>query len=201
MPHVLQWIKDWPPILATLGALLGVILTVRSANRTYLHGLIEKRRDHQRELIGDLVANTEQWCGLLDVLYPALTKMSTNDMIEFASTDSGRLQGELAKAIQVCLIKCLCEIGDGRIRPLLARLEVQRRTLTEGEDVAPMFNPSQNADARFEALLLMLKRVRGIKDTCAEIQIAAIEALPVEIEVISFSDRFRRWLSESMFVA
>ena len=197
----MQWIKDWAPILATIGTLLGVILTVRGASRTYRHGLIEKRRDHQRELVGDLIANTERWCELLGVAFPAMAKMSTNEMMEFVNTDSGRLQGELSKAIQVCLIKCLCEIGDGRMHPLLARLELQRRTLTEGEEVAPMFDPGQHEDARFKALLVMLGRIRGIKSTCADIQIVAIESLPVEIEVTSFGDRFRRWLSESMFAA
>lgn len=86
---MLQWIKDWTPILATIGTLLGVIITVGGASRTDRQGLIEKRRDHQRELVGDLIANTQQWCGLLELNYPAIAKMSTNDMLKFAATDTG----------------------------------------------------------------------------------------------------------------
>lgn len=198
---MVQWIKDWAPILAAIGALLGVVLTVGGASRTYRHGLIEKRRDHQRELVGDLIATTQQWCSLLDIVHPALTKMSTDDMMEFANTDSGRRQGELSMAMQVGLIKCLCEIGDGRMRPLLADLELQRRTLTQGEDVAPMFSPKASEEKRFDALLVMLGRLSRIRNTCDQIQIAAIQALPVEIEHTSFGDQFKRWLLESMFMA
>ncbi|MGU3497731.1 hypothetical protein [Mycobacterium sp. C31M] len=195
-----QWLKDYAPILATLGALLGVIVTVGGASRTYRQGLIEKRRDHQRELLGDLIANVQQWCGLLDVVYPAMTKMSTNDMMEFADTDTGRRQGQLAQALQVTLIKCLCEISDSRIHPVLLQLEDQRRTLTDGDEVAPMFNPRMGDKERLDALLVMLGRIRGIKNTSDNILVEAIKALPVEFEDTTFQRRFRRWLAESMFV-
>ena len=198
---MVEWVKNWAPIIATVGALIGVMVTVRGASRTYHHGLIEKRKDHQRELVGELLANTQQWCGLLDVIYPAMAKMSTNDMMEFADTDSGRRVGELAKAVQIVLIKCLCEISDARIRPSLGSLEQQRRALTEGDDVAPMFDPNQGDTQRFQALLLMLSRVRDMKRTCDEIQLAAIQALPVEIEHSPRGQRVKKWLNESMFVA
>lgn len=197
---MVQWIKDWAPILATIGTLLGVIITLGGANRTYRHGLMERRRDHQRELIGDLIATTQQWCGLLEVTYPAMAKMTTKDMMEFAGTDSARRQGELSTAVQVGLIKSLCEISDGRIRPLLADLELKRRTLPDGQEVAPLFSEDAAATQRFAALLVMLGRVHKIKAVCGQVQIAAIQALPVEIEHTSFGDRLRRWLSESMFV-
>ena len=197
---MVEWIKDWAPILATIGTLMGVIITVGGASRTYQHGLIEKRKDHQRELIGELIANTQQWVSLLDIAYTATAKMSTNDMMEFADTDSGNLLNELSKATQVSLIKCLCEVNDDRIRPHVGELEVQRRLLTDGDDVAPMFNPKRRDDERFDALLVMLGRLRKMKDTCDRIQIAAIEALPVEIETAPRAGyRFRRWLRESMF--
>lgn len=186
-------------MLAAIGALLGVTITVGGASRTYRHGLIEKRRDHQRELVGDLIATTQQWCGLLDVAYPAMAKMSANDMMEFADADSGRRLGELSTGVQVGLIKCMCEISDDRIRPLLADLELKRRTLSEGPEVAPMFSEDVASAQRFDALLVMLGRVHGIRSACGQIQVAAIQALPVEIEHTSFGDRFRRWLGESMF--
>lgn len=94
---MIQWIKDWAPILATIGTLLGVTITVRGTSQTYQHSLIEKRKDHQRELIGELIANAQQWCGLLDAVYPAITKMSSNDMMEFANTDSGRQMGGIVE--------------------------------------------------------------------------------------------------------
>lgn len=63
-----------------------------------------------------------------------------------------------------------------------------------------MFNSKKGDAERFEALLVMIRRIRDMKDTCDRIQIAAIEALPVEIETAPRTGhRFRRWLSESMF--
>jgi hypothetical protein len=69
---MLQWIKDWAPILATLGALLGVFVTVRGASKTYTHGLLEKRKDHQRQLLADLVAATRRWCGSAEIIYTGM---------------------------------------------------------------------------------------------------------------------------------
>jgi hypothetical protein len=128
----------------------------------------------------------------MQVAYPAMAKMTANDMLDFANTDSSRLLGELSKAVRIGIIKCLSEIGDNRIHPLIAGLELQRRGLAEG-DAAPMFDVREGNGSRFKALLVVLGRIGGIVRTCGEIQVAAIEALQVEIGVVPIRQRLWDW--------
>ncbi|EIT90421.1 hypothetical protein [Mycobacteroides abscessus] len=183
---MLQWIKDWAPIVATIGALLGVIVTVRSAGRTYQHGLLEKRKDRQRELLADLIADTQQWCDMMSgAVYPALAKMSEPDILEFATTDSANLMGQLGKSVRVGLVKCLSEISDVRLSLVLMELELQRSGLLLGDEAAPLFDPTRPDRARFQALLVVLRRISQIERTCSQLQLAVIQSLAVEIEARS----------------
>ncbi|OBJ49547.1 hypothetical protein A9W95_25625 [Mycobacterium sp. 1423905.2] len=120
--------------------------------------------------------------------------MTATDLIEYADTDSVRNQGELAKAVRIGLIKSLCEIGDSRILPLVAELELQYRGVMEGDDAAPLFNPNAAGEARFAALKIVLQRIWAVARTCSKLQIAAIEALQVEIDSIPFRRRLWNWL-------
>ncbi|WP_301120320.1 hypothetical protein [Mycolicibacterium fortuitum] len=192
---MVQWIKDWAPILATIGTLFGVMITVGSASRTYKHGLIEKRKDRQRELLASLIADTQQLCYVLGgVVYPAMAKMSQNDMLEYASTETAILMGDLNKSVRIGLIKGLSEIGDRRIQPLLAELELQRNGLGEGEDVAPVFDPAENEGRRFTALGVLLQRVGRMRQTNSRLQVAVIQSLPVEIQPERVRRRLWDWL-------
>ncbi|GBG39624.1 hypothetical protein [Mycobacterium montefiorense] len=192
---MLHWIKDWAPILATIGALVGVMITVGAASRTYRHGLIEKRKDHQRELVADLIANTQQWCNTLQLSYPAMAMMTANDMIDWANTDSVRIQGELGKAVHVGLIKCLSEIGDNRLLPLIGSLELQRRGLNEGDDVAPLFDTDASHDIRINAVGVVLRRIAKILTTCDELQVVVIQALQVDIDPAPARLRFWNYVT------
>lgn len=191
---MLQWIKDWAPILATIGALSGVIITVGHASKTYTHGLIEKRKDHQRELLGDLIANTNQWRPLAEVGYMALAKMDERQMTEWANSDAVRIQGEYAKAMQIGLIKCLSEIGDRKIHRLVAQLTLSRQELTDGDEVKALFDYGAPDKSRTAAFLVMLGRLSFITRTCNELQVAVIEALRVEIAALTLRQRFWNWL-------
>lgn len=197
---MVQWIKDWAPILATIGTLLGVLVTVRQASKSYVHGLIEKRKDHQRELLADLIATAHQWCQLSEISYMAMAKMSADQTIEYANTDSVRVLGEYATATRVGLIKCLSEIGDPRINPLVSQLEYQRRTLLDGDEAKRLFDTKAGDKARFESLMVVLPRLWAMTRTCDDIQLAAIKALPVEIDVVTLRRRFWNWLKGTNLV-
>jgi hypothetical protein len=180
---VTQWLKDWAPALAPTLALIGVIITVASASRTYRRGQAETRKDRQRALVAGLIIDTRRLITSLEIFVMAAGKFQRRDLAEWVDTDSGQLQAKQHFAVQEAVVRALCEIRDPTIRPLIIQLAVQHRTLQEGDDAAPLHNDRLGDDERFEAVMVVLERVRAMEHTCSELELAAIDVLPVEIEV------------------
>lgn len=188
-------LKDWVPVIAPTAALLGVLITVSTASRNYRHGLVEARKDRQRELVSDLLAETRRLVNHISISCPAMASMTANDLVEYANTDSMATQGELLKSVQNSRIRCLCEFRDQRIRPLLGELDGELQDLFEGPEVAPVLDPHEPHDRRFKAAMVVVGRLGRIKHICDQLQGAAVEALPVEIEFTTWRRRWRVWLS------
>lgn len=189
---MVSWIKEWAPVIAPTLALVGVLVTVHSASRTYRRGQAEARKDRQRALIAQLITETRRLTDVLQIFVPAAGKFHRNDLLEWLETDSGKRQSQLNSAVQEAVVKALCEISNPRLRPLIIDLAVQHRGLMEGDDAAPLHNDKLTDDTRFEAVLVVLRRVWALQRTCSELEVAAIEVLPVEIELPAFRDRLKR---------
>lgn len=184
-------LKDWAPMIAPTLALIGVLITVYSASRTYRRGQAESRKDRQRDLIAKLIMDTRHLCDSLGVFVPAAGKFQQQDLIEYTDTDSGRRQRELHNAVQEATVKALCEIGNPKLRPLIIQLALEYRGLMKGDDAKPLHDQRAGDSKRFEAVLVVLKRVWAMENTCGKLEVAAIEVLPVEIELPSFRSRLR----------
>ncbi|MDP7731511.1 hypothetical protein [Mycobacterium sp. TY813] len=181
-------LKDWAPMIAPTLALIGVLITVNSASRTYRRGQAESRKDRQRDLIAKLIMDIRH---SLEIFVPAAGKFQKSDLIEYLGTDSGRRHGELNNAVQEATVKALCEIGNTKLRPLIIELALQHRGLMKGDDAEPLHNHRLGDDKRFEAVLVVLKRVWAMQNTCSVLEVAAIEVLPVEIELPTFRSRLQ----------
>lgn len=177
------WLKDWAPVIAPTLALIGVVVTVHSASRTYRRGQAETRKDRQRTLVAELITVTRRLISSLEIFVPSAGKFQRNDLIEYLGTDSGKRHGELNASVEEATVTALCEISNPRLRPLIIQLAMQWRGLMHGDDAAPLHKDDLPDSERFEAVLVVLKRVWAMKRTCGELEVAAIEVLPVEIEV------------------
>lgn len=187
-------IKDWAEILAPTLALVGVVVTIHSASRTYRRGLAETRKDRQRQLLSEFISTTRELTALWHVSYPSLAHMKMTDLIEWVNTDSGKREHDLGIVFRNKLVQCLCEIRDSTIRPLLEQLDQQHTQLRSREGSEDLTNVEASRDARLKAARVALEWVGAIEATCNQLQLAAVEVLPVEIEVPSMWGSLRKWL-------
>lgn len=178
-----QCIKLWAPIIAPTLTLIGVLVTVYAASRTYRRGQAEARKDRQRSLIAQLIADVQKLISSLEIYFLAAGKFNRNDLLEWVDTDSGRRQRELTSSVQESTVRALCEVSNARLRPLIIQLAVQHRGLMLGDEVSHLHDDTKVDDVRFEATMTVLKRVREMSRTCGELEFAAIEVLPVEIDL------------------
>ncbi|WP_205874438.1 hypothetical protein [Mycobacterium camsae] len=184
-------VEDWIPIIAPTLALVGVLVTVSSASRTYRRGQAEGRKDRQRALIAQLIIDTRRLLDSLSVFVPAAGKFQERDLTEWVDTDSGRRHSQLTQAVQEATIKALCEISNPKLRPLIIQLAVQHRGLMTGEDAEPLHDHRLGDKQRFEAVLVVLQRVWAMRNTCGQLEVAAIDVLPVEIDLPTFRSRLQ----------
>lgn len=179
----MQWLKDWGPIVAPMAALLGVLVTVSSASRTYRRGQAEIRKDRQRALVAELIIGAREFLTSLEIFVMVAGKFKRHDLAEWVDTDSGKRYSELSNAVREGLVRALCEIRDPELRPLIIRLAVQIRTVMEDGLADSLHDDKLSDEVRFKAVLAALRRVRTMNRTCEELELAAINVLPVEIDV------------------
>jgi hypothetical protein len=174
-------VKDWPPVIAGVIALIGIWATISRARATFEHGRVEARKDRQRDLVADLIATGRALMDMQHIAFIAMAKMRTNDFIEWANTDSVAKQGELTQEMRKLMVRGLTEVADSRLRPYIVDISTQIESLSE-DPAGDLIDTSHSDAVRFEALRVQLGRLRVIEKTLSEFQAVAIERLPVEID-------------------
>lgn len=195
-----QCIKIWAPIIAPTLTLVGVLVTVYAASRTYRRGQAEARKDRQRSLIAQLITDVRRLIGILEIFVPAAGKFKREDHFEWMETESGRRQNELNSSIHDSTVRSLCEVKNSRLRPLIIQLAVQHRGLMQGDEVVALLDDTEADDVRFKAVMAALGRVSEMSRTCSRLEIAAIETLPVEIDLPSPLSSLRQRLRQEKVV-
>lgn len=151
----------------------------RSANRESAERQLNEQR--RIELHGDLAELVTDARAKIDAawfLIPAYWKMSTEDMMDFVNTDTGRLEGERHVRISGNLVRLGLSLADGPLRSALADFE---QCMIDWPDKAmgPVTDRKRKND--FEAVMEGLAHARASREALNAVQREAALALAVPV--------------------
>lgn len=110
----------WTTLLASslsaTAALSGVALTNRHAYRRHQGELQEKQRGQQREIIAEIVLAGREWASRQEIWVPAVSQMTSKDLMEYAQTDTSKETGEVLQRLNVALVKADLFIPNGSLK-------------------------------------------------------------------------------------
>ncbi|MEY9775585.1 hypothetical protein [Arthrobacter sp. MW3 TE3886] len=166
--------------LSAAAALSGVALTNRHAMHRHQAEQQEKLRGQQREIIAEIVLAGREWANRQEVWVPAVSKMNSKDLMEFAQTDSSKAMGEVLQRLNVALVKADLFIPNGSLKDEINWLAEFVQTFPD-KVIGPVMENREDFDHvilglravhMFSGKLLVMSKhasaLLGVKDMAAE---------------------------------
>ncbi|MEQ8440201.1 MAG: hypothetical protein RIB65_22130 [Ilumatobacter fluminis] len=110
------------PIISAGAALTATWITNGRHDKRVQIAADESRRRDDRELVVDVLLPAREWTQLMEVLLPALWKMSHEDLVDFVDTDTGVRQREVIERRDVAITRARLFLSNAHLREVVGRL-------------------------------------------------------------------------------
>lgn len=180
------WISTWGPLVGScavaLIALMGVLITVMVARRTFREEQAEKRRDRQRTLIADLVAAIWKELPQQHVKIVATSRMTLADFTEYAHTDSVATLTTLIGDRSSLLLHARMEIRAKELADLLSEIDRLYQLMKNDPSGPIVIDTRASGEARTDAVGKQIEFLYALDNLVRSLEERAVTLLPVHID-------------------
>lgn len=170
----------WVPLVAALLAggltLGGVALGQHLAREQKREERMNERRIEQRDVLVDLIDAIEHWAPQADVASLFFGKATTNDIVEWVNTDSGKALRESVRQLARILVRSRLIVTDDELRPLV--LQVAAGTSRLPDDInGPILDAAKRGEDPMEFVLASIRFYAEVRRIAVAIQETALRRL------------------------
>lgn len=106
-----------------LASALTLIISQRHARKMAEATVRRANQQEVRDLLVGLLHDGREWTQISEVLLPAVLKMTSNDMMEFVDTDTGKKARELNDRLRRTLIEARLRVGNPELLDRIQRFD------------------------------------------------------------------------------
>ena len=170
----------WVPLVAAVLAggltLGGVALGQHLAREQKREERLNGRRIEQRDVLVDLIDAIEHWAPQAEVASLFLGKATSNDMIEWVGTDSGKALRESVRQLARMLVRGRLIVTDDELRPLVLHVAAAIRRLPDDIN-GPILDAAERGEDPMDFVLASIRFYAEVQRIAVTIQETALRRL------------------------